>query len=165
MPARFRERRRSGHGSDRQEQSIGLPLFDGHQETELERKIRTQPPLSLPRLYQQPNMTAAIVECCANAGLEEKEAASLLGIDPAQWSRIVRGTAHFPTNRYREFMRKIGNEGVLLYLAHQCGYGLVPLRTDHEEQIAERDARIAELEKKLENVADFMAGALRGSKK
>lgn len=91
---------------------------------------------------RQPDMTAAILLCQQVGGLEDKQVASALGMDPAQWSRIKTGSAHFPQDRLGKFMDACANEAPLIWLATRRGYALTPLETELERRLrTEREAR------------------------
>lgn len=128
---------------DRQVASITLPLFD--ERSKLQKQIDSQPPLSLPTLYAKPTLTHALKACFENPGLEDKQAASLMQIDGGQFSRIMNGTSHFPTNRYGEFMDLMGNEAPLLWLAHSRGYELRRIQTDVELENERLRAELAQV--------------------
>lgn len=142
--------------SDRQEPSMTLPLFDGR--SVVEKLIANQPPLNPVEVYAKPNLTAALEMCFRNAELDDKAAASLMGIDGGQFSRILSGTAHFPTNRYVEFMEKMGNDAPLMWLANSRGYELRPLRSELEQQLEAERVRATELERQNALMRELLTG-------
>jgi predicted XRE-type DNA-binding protein len=133
--------------SDSQQSSITLPLFDSR--SQLQKLIDAQPPLNHAQVVSKANLTQALKHCFENPGLEDKQAASLMGIDGAQFSRILGGTGHFPTNRYVEFMQTMGNHAPLIWLAHHCGFELRPLKSALQQQL--EDERAAHMETQREN--------------
>jgi len=100
---------------------------------------------------RQPSLTRAIVVCADIAGFEDKRAAAAAGVDPATWSKIKSGLAHFPQENFRKFQVKCGNWLPYQWAARDAGFGLVPLETELERQLrVEREARAnVEAENKL----------------
>lgn len=100
-------------------------------------------------IAQLKSMRAAIDLSQKVAGLDDKEMAAALEIDPGQWSRIKSGQANFPTDKYELFFDACGNEIPLRWLARRRGQGLHRLLSEVEEELietkAERDAARAEL--------------------
>ncbi len=110
----------------------------------------------------QPSLLSAIKLCISLGGFKcDKEIYSALNVDAGHWSRIHRGEAHFPTDKFLQTMDICGNEVPLLWLLYQRGYDLHSLRkreTEVEAQLrAERDARI-EAEKKLQWAMEALKG-------
>ena len=96
-------------------------------------------------VHRQPSMIAAIQLCLQAAGIQDKEACISLGLDPAHWSRMLSGTAHFPLHLLGPLMDMAGNEAPLEWLAHSRGYALDPLETELERQVREEQERNARL--------------------
>lgn len=71
-----------------------------------------------------------------------------LGIDPAHWSRVKVGQAHFPQERLEKLMDVCGNEVPLRWLSLRRGYELTPMLTEMERRLlvekAEKDRLAAE---------------------
>jgi plasmid maintenance system antidote protein VapI len=124
------------------EPSRTLPLFDCR--SQVQKQIEAQPPVVLATLAVKPTMTHAIRHCFENPGLDASQAASLMGIQEAQFSRIMSGTAHFPTNRYGELMDVMGNEAPLMWLANSRGYELRRIQTDVEQENERLRAELAQ---------------------
>lgn len=95
------------------------------------------------------SLMAAINLCMTISGLDDKEICAELGIDPGHFSKITRGTGHFPPDKLNDLMTLCGNEAPLRWLAHSRGYGLVILKTEADRRAEEAEARAAEAERKL----------------
>jgi len=133
--------------------------------------IAQQLKLSLPKpmqdvdrgaIIRQPSMTKAIVLCADMAGfVNDKDLCRSVDIDPAVWTRIKSGQAHFPQDKYGDLFDQAGNEAPLLWLLYQRGYDLHSLRkreTETEKQLrTEREARI-DAEKKLAWAMEMIQG-------
>jgi len=114
-------------------------------------------------IKSQPTMTAAISLSVQASGLADKQVYIPLCIDKGQWSRIMSGIAHFPSNKYIELFDITGNEVPLRWLALMRGYELVPLVSELETQVAEKDKQISDLNNKLEHYEEFIR--IQGGKK
>lgn len=134
---------------DRQEQSRNLQLFDGPAAAE-------SGPVSRAQVVGQPNFRAALRLSQSVAGLEDKQVCDSLGIDAAQWSRIKTGNAHFPPERLVDFMRLCGNDIPLVWLAHQRGQELKPLRSTLEQQVDDLRAQLADRDRELDVIRRFV---------
>jgi predicted XRE-type DNA-binding protein len=134
--------------SDRQQESRTLPLFDGRQPE--------RPEVSHDFIVTRSSMRKAIQLAIDVCGLEDKQIAGSLGIDVAQWSRIKTGNAWFPQDRLVEFMKLVGNDIPLIWLAHQRGYELRPLRSALERENLELRERVAQLERDQETIVEFV---------
>lgn len=130
--------------------------------------VDRQMPLALPHAMQvidietvrrQPSMTKAIVTCVDLGGFSnEKDFCRTVGIDPATWSRIKSGDAHFPHESFGALFDACDNELPLLWLADRRGYVLTPKETELERQLRlEREARA-----KVEAERDLLRGLLIG---
>lgn len=117
---------------------------------------RTDVPLDI--VTRQPSLSKAIALCIQFSGLLDKEILLALGIDAGHWSRIVKGDAHFPTNRLSDLMDICGNDAPLMWLAHARGYGLVVLRTESERRAEEAERRLAEEREKVRWLTDLLQG-------
>ncbi len=100
-------------------------------------------------VQRQPDFLAATNLCMDLSGLSDEVIAGELDIEPAQFSRIRSGQAHIPPKKLQKLMDTCGNEVPLIWLAMNRNYDLLPTMTAMEKQIADRDATIADLEKKL----------------
>lgn len=142
MAAKLNASRFAAQTIDSQEPSRTLPLFDCR--SQVQKQIEHQPPINLASLAVKPTMTHAIRHCFENPGLDASQAASLMGIQEAQFSRILSGAHHFPTNRYGELMDVMGNEAPLIWLAHSRGYELRRIQTDVEQENERLRAELAQ---------------------
>ncbi|RDH91859.1 MAG: hypothetical protein DIZ77_06395 [endosymbiont of Seepiophila jonesi] len=88
--------------------------------------------------------------------LTEGEVADALGINKGQWSRIMSGTAHFPTEGVHTFNKIVGNTILTRYDAYIEGYELRPLKSKLEKQLEDERTENAELQAKLEHFQEFM---------
>lgn len=86
---------------------------------------------------------AALKLCKEISGLNDQQIAGELKIEPAQWSRIWSGSAHFPSEKIPCLMDLCGNQVPLRWLAMHYGYELKPTKTALEQ---ENDKLKAELE-------------------
>jgi transcriptional regulator with XRE-family HTH domain len=86
----------------------------------------------------------ALNRCIDLSGMADSTLADALGIDPAHWSRIRKGRAHFPARKRLALMSLAGNILPLQYEAWRLGRKLEPL-SDHEKQIRELEAKLEEL--------------------
>lgn len=121
---------------------------------------RYQPEMAI--IQRQPTWNAAIRLCVQCGGFTyEKELYMPLGIDPGNWSRIMRGDANFPLEKLDHLMELCGNEIPLLWWAARRGYDLTPKRSALERQLQEALDRNRELEKKIETITEFQR-ATRG---
>lgn len=99
-------------------------------------------------IARQSSFTGALMLCQQLSGLEDKEVCKSLGIDPAHWSRVKVGQAHFPQERLEKLMDVCGNEVPLFWLSYRRGYELTPMLTEMERRLlvekAEKDRLAAE---------------------
>ncbi len=110
-------------------------------------------------IARQPTLLAAIKLCIQTAGLQDNQVAAELSIQEAQFSRCMSGRAHFPPNQLDALMDLCGNEVPLRWLALKRGYGLVRLKSAVEEELERERAKTAELELKVEHLAEFLSMA------
>lgn len=102
------------------------------------------------------SLTQSFRFCAQLAGLEDKQAAAIVGVDKATWSKILSGNAAFPQQKYEYFMRKCGNAAPLQVLARSCGYTLRPLESEFQRQLRIANEEIEQLKKEnqmLERIA------------
>lgn len=110
---------------------------------------------------RQPNLTRAIVVCADLAGMEEKEAAVAAGIDPATWSKVKNGQAHFPHQRIRAYQQRCRNWLPLQWMANDAGFRLVRLETMLERQLREANDALAKERERSAMLADLLQGRAR----
>lgn len=91
-----------------------------------------------------PDFKAALKLCKEISGLSDKQICGELNVEPAQWSRIWMGQAHFPPEKITCLMDLCGNWVPLRWLAMRYGQELKPTKTTLER---ENDKLRAELEK------------------
>lgn len=126
-------------------QQIDLPI----------RPRASQPVADIPLdvILRQPTRLAVIRLQIHASGLTEDQVSTELGIQPAQWSRIMSGTAHFPTEKYQRLNQVTGSHYVLLWDLRQAGFdpaSIRPLRSDLERRLEEERARNQELQREME---------------
>lgn len=92
-------------------------------------------------ILKQVTFHAALLLCMRESGLEDKEIYGPLGLESAQFSRILKSSMHFPPELVPSLMDLCGNEIPLRWLALTRGYELVPLLSTVEE---ERDQALIE---------------------
>lgn len=108
-------------------------------------------------IRRQPTMTAAIKLCISLSGFPSDKAVYMeLGIDKGHWTRIMKGEAHFPQEKYEALMDLCGNEVPLIWLADRRGYELNPLQSKLEKELAEERAEREALETKLETFKEIV---------
>jgi hypothetical protein len=101
-------------------------------------------------IARKQSLGGAIELCAEAAGYAlDKQLASDLGVDKAQFSRWTTGTEGIVWPKLRALMDKCGNDAPVLWMLHARGYDLSSLRKRETE--TERALRIAEERiKKLE---------------
>lgn len=134
-----------------------LELMDGG------KPFRAEQPVATEVIYRQSSMLSAIRLAIQASGLEEKEVYMPLGIDKAQWSRIMSGQAHFPTNMYEHFCDLVGNEIVLVWFAFRRGKGLHDLEDAKDKRIRELEEQVADQGKEIQTLVKY--GVLRAVQK
>lgn len=117
--------------------------------------MRAEQPVSLDVIYRQPDMLSAVRLAIQVSGIDEKQIFMPLGIAKAQWSRILSGQAHFPTNKYEQFMSLTGNEIPLIWLAFRRGKGLHDLEDAKDKIIRELQERVAEQKKEIDTLVKY----------
>lgn len=90
--------------------------------------------------------------------LEPKQVYEHVGKDAAAWSRIENGSISFPADDLPKLIQITGNDAPLRWLALQCGYDLVPLRTDLERQLEQERAERAEVERENRLLRELVVG-------
>lgn len=75
----------------------------------------------------------------------QRQVADAIGIEPAQLSRIVGGTAHMPADRGLELAYACGNWAWQQWVAHASGFELVVRSESPEERVVRLEAENAEL--------------------
>lgn len=86
------------------------------------------------------------------SGLNDDQLCAELNIQPAQWSRIMNGAAHFPTEKYHRFNQITCSHYVLLWDLWTNGFdpeSIRPLRSDLERRLEESEARNQTLEHEM----------------
>lgn len=108
-------------------------------------------------VYRQPTFTTAIRLCVSLAGFEyDKVVYQELKIDAAQWSRIMRGDAHFPQDKIEQLMDFCGNDVPLMWLAYRRGKGLHDLESALERENRELKETNSKLLRDYDVIIKFM---------
>ena len=113
-------------------------------------------------ISKRSSMREALRLCAELAPIDDKVIAAELEIDPAQWSRIKSGQAHFPDEKYNDVMDICGNEVPLRWLALSRGYGLIRLKSTVEAELETEREKVKQLEAKLAHFEEFIS--LNGAK-
>lgn len=114
--------------------------------------------LDVGMVTQQPTLTGAIMLCVHISGLDDRDLAKALAIDPAQWSRIKSGQAHFPQERMNRLMDICGNEAPLIWLASRRGYDLQAKLSLMEQKLATERHRADKLEEQNKLLRELVTG-------
>jgi hypothetical protein len=128
-----------------------------HPELALTRNVEWMD-VSTDLVVKQPSFHAAIVLCVQLSGLEEKEVYLSLSIDAGHWTRIMKGEAHFPTNKLNALCDLCGNEAPLQWWAHSRGYGLVVLKSEAERRAETAEKALREERDKVRWLTDMLQG-------
>lgn len=107
-------------------------------------------PVTSAIVQRQKTLFDAIMLCLTVSGKDRKAVYFDLAIDKGHWSRILDGKAHFPIDKLERLMDLCGNDIPLQWLAWRRCKGLHPLESENQRIMRDKDARIAELEQKLE---------------
>jgi len=107
-------------------------------------------------IMRRKDFLGAINLCIELSGLDDKEIYMELQIDPAQWSRIRKGDAHFPPNKLQSLMTVCGNQVPLVWLARSYGYQLVQIETETQRLLRESQEREAKLQERLAYAEDLL---------
>ena len=116
-------------------------------------------PVDATIVQRQPDFKSAIKLCIQVSGKDQKGIAIDLGIDAAQWSRILGGQAHFPENKLELLMDLCGNDIPLEWLAYRRRKGLHMLETEAQRQLRDKDVELTELRTKLAHFMEFAGAA------
>lgn len=103
-----------------------------------------------------PSLTAACFRCIDTSGLQDKVICLQLDIDAPVLSRARSGAANFPPDKIDALMDLCGNEVPLRWQALRRGYGMVRLKSAVEMENERLRAQLAESQKKLETITEFM---------
>jgi hypothetical protein len=134
-----------------------LNAVDDQQELPLARRAdAVSVPLSL--ILKQPNLSGAIALCVQVSGLEEKEVYLTLGVDAGHWTRIMKGDAHFPTNKLNDLCDLCGNEAPLQWWANSRGYALVQIETETQRRLRIAHDQLEEEKKENELLRKLLMG-------
>lgn len=120
-----------------------------------DKKSHAPQPVTIESIIAQPNQVAANNLCAQVSGLTDKQIHMGLSIEKSQWSKIKSGQAHFPDNKYHEFMSLCGNEIPLIYMAFKRGKGLHDLEDGKDKIIRRQTEQIKELQGEIETLVKY----------
>lgn len=107
---------------------------------------------------------AAFTLACDASGLEDKEICYALADDEAKpfdagtFSRIKKGTNTLPADLVEKFCRVVGNHIYLEWLAYQCGFGVVMLKSEAERRAEQLEEALKEERIKTAALLDALRG-------
>lgn len=117
-------------------------------------------PVTVPieTVMKRRDFLSAINLCIEVSGLDDKEIYLALGVDPAQWSRIRKGDAHFPPNKLCALMQICGNQVPLIWLARAHGYELRLIETEMQRMLRDERLRREKVEEENRLLRDVLQG-------
>lgn len=145
-----------GQKSDLQRSTNDLSAFA--QLDMLAAPAKPSAPVDPAYLIALPSLRRAIRYSMSLRDLEPKQVYEQLGKDAAAWSRIENGGISFPADDMAKLIKITGNDAPLRWLAFQCGYEIVPLRTELEEQLQTERAEKAELQRQNDLMRELLQG-------
>lgn len=107
-------------------------------------------------LAKVPDFKAALKLCVDISGLTASQVCGEIGIEPAQWSRIWSGQAHFPPEKVTCLMDLCGNWVPLRWLAMKYGQELKPTKTTLERENDELKAALEKKNHEMETIKNFL---------
>lgn len=113
-------------------------------------------PIDDDHVKRLPSLRRAINYSLSHAEMDPKEAYGPLDMDKAVWSRISNGSMSFPADDLLKLAQVTQNIAPIVWLVHQLGYELKPLQSELEQQLETKNARIEELEKRLDIITNFV---------
>ena len=106
-------------------------------------------------ILKQPNFHAALMLCARESGLVDKQIYGPLGLNAAQWSRIVHKHMHFPPDLVPQFMDICGNQIPLRWLAMTHGYDLKRKQLQIEQENQDLRQEVADLKRDKQTILEF----------
>lgn len=107
-------------------------------------------------LLKKKDFLSAICLCMDISGLLDDHIASVLEIQPAQFSKCRSGVGHFPPNKLMALMDVCKNDVPLRWLAIHRGKEVKPMVTTLEEENIELKKQNEKLEQRIETITDFV---------
>ena len=113
-------------------------------------------------LLKKPTFLSALAMCKDVSGLSDDEIASLIEMDPSQFSKCFsknrngKSPRHFPPDNIPKLMAVCKNKIPARWLALHGGDELKPMLSTIEEELVSERAKTQELEQKLETITEFM---------
>lgn len=117
----------------------------------MQRELALLGPVRIPE-----RVPAHLVSLCRSSGeavllairygkKSQRQVAHTIGMEPAQLSRIVTGSAHMPADLAVSFAHAVGNWGWSQWCAHSVGMDLVARTESPEERLFRLESENAEL--------------------
>lgn len=142
-----------------QRPSTKLP--DGDSQLELLPSRKITAPVDRTYVLGLPTLRRAIRYSVSLADLDPKQVYEPLDMDKAIWSRIENGGMSFPADRLGALAGLTGNQAPLMWLAHESGFELRPLRSELQERLEAAEKRATDAEHELEVVKRFFRDTKR----
>ena len=133
--------------------------MDSNVQDQFEMPLKREPvrsSVATETIWGQPSGGAAFTLACSVSGLEDKEIYMELGIDAGYFSNIKKGKATLQADKEREFCEIVGNRIYPEWRAYQLGCTLVELRSEVERERDELRAMLAERDREMTVIKDFM---------
>ncbi len=107
-------------------------------------------------LLKKPDFLSAIRLCMDVSGLQDDHIASVLDMQPAQFSKCRNGLAHFPPNKLMPLMDLCRNDIPLRWLAVHRGKEVKPLVSTLERENTELKLQLQQRDHDLETIKRFI---------
>lgn len=108
-------------------------------------------------LWKINDIQDAIRLCISVSGLLDKQIHPVLGLDKAQFSRMVSGAHNFPANKILPLQEVCGNNVIQRWMALHTGYELKKRQTTLEEENEQLRAELELARRDLAVIREFMA--------
>ena len=107
-------------------------------------------------LLNKPDFLSAICLCMDISGLQDDHIASVLEMQPAQFSKCRSGLAHFPPNKLTTLMDVCQNIVPLRWLSIHRGFELKVMTSSLQKENDELKKQVEELDHDLETIKKFI---------
>lgn len=115
---------------------------------------KEDPPLEV--IARIPRRLDAIRRAIEWAEMDDCTVGQALGVDKPQWSRILNGQAHFPTERYHQFHQVVGNLLLLRWDALQEGCEIRSLESELERENRELHEQLDRQQAEIDAIKRFL---------
>lgn len=109
-------------------------------------------------IHSKKKKGAAFTLACDTSGLEDKEIAGAMNIDPGTFSRLKSGTNTLDNDRIDEFNRIVGNRVYSEWLAYQVGCTLVMIQSEAERRAEEAEQSLEAERAKTRMLMELIQG-------